>query len=211
MIKTPRILLAIAAAILLAGTARSQSVVLEIDWSDLSAVTFTATGANSFSNYAGTSTIGDGLDLINFFTSTRPGDSSVGAATSSSLYHNLTSTLFFNNIVVWDYASEGNDDTRDLNIYLSGVGSSTVFTYSTATTALTGTATFDLSSKSTYTDYFPALGTEGDIYIDLGGPQIGRWKIVGAATAVPEPSTYAAILGAIAFLGVVVIRRRGKV
>jgi len=66
-----------------------------------------------------------------------------------------------------------------------------------------------LSGYSTYTDKFPGLNAEGDIYVDLGGPLVGKWKIVGAA-AVPEPSTYAAIFGALALIGAITIRKRAK-
>jgi len=120
-ILSTRLFLAFAVALFSLSSLQAQSIVLEINWSNLSAVTFTATTANSFNDYSGTSTLADGLDLVDFFTEIAGNDTGLGVATSTSLYAGSASSLFLNRLVIWDYASEGNDPTRDLNIYLNGL------------------------------------------------------------------------------------------
>ena len=81
--------------------------------------------------------------------------------------------------------------------------------FSTGSAAFYGEATFNLSTFPSITALFPALNSTGNVVIWNGNGTIGTWQVVGVS-AVPEPSTYAAIFGAVALAGVVVRRRRQR-
>lgn len=203
----------------LVGYAKSHAqVLLNIDYSNLSAVKFTATGNNVATSYSGT--LDDGLDLLNFFVSSvyvkdfvQPGPVST-YVTSSNGGAGLTDGIYgnkFEDLAAWDAANPshwngyGNPTTfpaMDLTFWTYG-GQNFGFD---ATHTFQGEAVFDLSSFPSYTSLFPALYATGDIVGHASSTVLGQWRVV--AVAVPEPSTYAVIFGAAALVGTSVLRRR---
>lgn len=188
---------------------------MTVDWSNQSAVKFTATGSNSAINYPGGSnwTFSEGVALLGFFTApVNVQDLDGGVATTTSNLtdgaNSITSTSIFDRLASWN----------DSNPYLYpdlGTGSdltlwndpgSTAMTFFTTSSAFYGEAVFDLSGYSGFTNLFPALNATGNVGIWNGNGTLGTWQVVGAA-AIPEPSTYAALAG-LGALGLAVLRRR---
>lgn len=197
--------LAIAALSIL--PARSQ-ILLNINWSDLSAVSFTATGTVPIVNDSGSATYSDGIDVVGFLTHTVTFDHHFGGpATVSTLQTGTNSSVAFNDLTTWNNASPNtNTDGADINFF-NGTDN-TAMTYSTGTAAFSGVSTWDMSSDSDITQYFPALNTTGNLYLSGTSIIIGQWKVTGADSAVPEPATYAALLGLAALLAASSFRRR---
>jgi hypothetical protein len=209
-INTQRQFLAMAFAIL--GISSVSAQVITIDWSDLSAVTITGTGQFASNDQFGSKDYSEGVTLEGFFTTAINNDSSVAStSSSSSLYTAGNTGEFLNDLITWDHLTgDGASTTDDLNIYRSG--SIITFDFRADTAAFTGSSSWDLSNPgaSIYTDYFPALNVTGSVYAGNSTVLIGTWQIVGATSAVPEPSSFAAILGIIALCGTVGARRRTR-
>lgn len=89
------------------------------------------------------------------------------------------------------YTSTTTNGTDQTQINLSGIS---------ALQSITGTAMFRLYA-------YGASGTSGSFAIGRAGSDLA---IGGSLTAVPEPSTYAAILGMITLASVMTVRRRQK-
>lgn len=207
-----RLVFAFGLVLILAGRGSAQDVVLTIDWSNLSAVKFTATGNNSYINYNGSLKFEDGIALLNFFTST-VNVQDIGSVTESNLTDSANSpsaSSKFDWLSSWNDANPGyypnNGNGVDLTLWSDS--GSTQMEYSTSAQAFYGEAVFDMSGYSSFTNLFPALNSTGNVVIWHGNGTLGTWQVVGAA-AVPEPSTYAAILGVVA-LGFVAWRRRAR-
>ncbi len=220
----------VVAVALVCGAPASANLVLTIDYSNLSAVKFTATGNASLINYSGSLKFGDGIAILGFLTSGTGVQDFVTAGPTSTYNGSLTGggltdsanngtnvNQIFRELTVWNdanpslwssYGQAPNGSGVDLTLWNNGASTPTL-SFSTGSPAFYGEATFNLSSFPTITALFPALGSTGNVVLWNGSGTLGTWQVVGVS-AVPEPSTYAAILGAVALAGVVVRRRRQR-
>ncbi len=209
--------------LVLIGCVKSQAqIVLQIDVTNPAAVTFTATSANSGITYAGASNtspqfsnsigMGDGISLLGFFkndvTANSYGGDGSGATVSSTLAMGTVPGIYFDNAVTWDDTTyAGNSSTaRDLNFYRND--NNQILSFSTSSTALTGVMTYNFTTGTVdHTADLPTVGMSGNVIVPYGLGTIGTWVVV---SAVPEPATYAAISGATALMGAVILRRRTR-
>jgi hypothetical protein len=165
---------------------------LQIDTSNPAAVTFTATSGNSSATASTAPVVG--VTLNDFFTSnsfSQPTPSGTGLAASGFTFDSTTSLNSTGSSYTGTYMeiSSGSSTTQNMN-------------FVTGATAFTGTMTLNLTGTN-----LPAGGATGDIFAGApgtfigAGTKIGTWQ-VGVA-AVPEPSTYAVLLGvaALCFAG----------
>lgn len=208
-----RLLIGFFLALFCLGKSNAQ-VVMTIDWSDLSAVKFTATGNSSAIDYPDETNWAfvEGVALLSFFTSSvNVQDIDGGAAISSTLTdsaNNPTATSVFDRLSSWNdsdpnlYPNLGNG----FDLTLWNDPGSIDMNFTTGSAAFNGEAIFDLSGYSSFTNLFPALNATGNVGIWNGNGTLGTWQVVGVA-AVPEPSTYAALAGLVV-LGFVALRRR---
>ena len=189
----------------------SAQVVVTIDWSNLSAVKFTATGNAAAGNF-NTLTFQDGIALLGFLSAPAnvqdlDGGVPTGTSTLTDSNNILTSTSTFNRLSSWNdsqpsfYPNNGNGS--DLTLWNDSAA--TGLSFSNSSPAFNGEATFDLSAYSGFTNLFPALNATGNVGIWNGNGTLGTWQVVGAA--VPEPSTYAALVG-LGALALTMLRRR---
>jgi hypothetical protein len=197
-----RLLFAVSLALLCVAKSSAQ-VVLTVDWSNLSAVKFTATGNFAANAYTGPLKYNDGIALLNFFSSNVV-TQDIGSLVSSNLYDSSHSSAFFDILSSWNDGVPNTSPGLDLTLW-SNPGTTT-FDFSTSSPAFNGEAIFDLSAYSSFTNLFPALNATGNVGIWNGNGTLGTWQVVGAA-AIPEPSTYATLAG-LAALGLVMLRRR---
>lgn len=171
------------------------AVILIIDISDPSHVTFTSTNANA-QNDDEDSWLQEGISLIGFFQAsveelyffdTPSGLQSPGG---SFAYSTLTGINFFDPL--------SPDTYQDLSIFGSGFSTQD---FTTSARALSGSSTADLTDLQAS---LPAVGSTGDIYsgdgISFGGPVIGQY------TVVPEP----AAIGLLACGGMLTLLRGRK-
>jgi hypothetical protein len=190
-------------------------VLLNVDWSNLSAVKITATAAApafSYNNGAGDTPVygggassfkgEDGITFVNFLTATSAATGDVGPLANSSDLMDNSGSNTFDHLYVLSGGQGGS--LKDLNIY--SFNTSGNFTFVNGAAAFTGEAVFDLSAPA-YADLvslFPGLGASGSLAMwnEFGYP-LGTWQVTGAA-AIPESSTYAAIFGGLALLGAMV-------
>ena len=204
-----RILFTSLLTLLCLGKASAQ--VLTIDWSNPSAVKFTATGNFAAGNF-NTFTFVDGVALLGFLSAPAnvqdlDGGSPTGTSTLTDSANSLTANSTFNRLASWNdsnpsfYPNSGNGS--DLTLW-NDPGSTTFF-FSNSSPAFNGEAVFDLSAYSSFTSLFPAVNATGSVVIWNGHGTLGTWQVVGAA--VPEPSTYAALAG-LGALALAMLRRR---
>lgn len=176
--------------------ASGQSILININQANPSAVQFTATVNSSFATDASQYNL-FGVDLINYFTAPL----ATGSAVTGTLIPAGTTNAF--NQWFSDNLHVGNN--VDLNLYNSSIAQ--VQTFSTSSPAFTGTAIINLSS---FLASLPATGVSGNIYSgdarSPGGVLIGTW------TVVPEPPVEAQFaLGAMVLAGLALIRRSRRV
>lgn len=164
--------------------AQDLPVLIEVDASDLSAVVFSATGANPVLS-DGTVTNLFGVTLIDVL------DTGISLGTSNAV---IASDLAAPeagpyNRVGNDFGTLGDDD---LNLWTSGT--TVLQLFDTGSPAFTGSLTFDLTGSL----FLPA-GTTGELQLndDVGGPVLGAWRIV------PAPGTLALLP-----IGLLGLRRR---
>ncbi len=199
-----RLLCCLALASLPFGKASAQ-VVMTVDFSDLSAVKFTATGVASAIDYSNQWSFYEGIALLNFFTApVNVQDIAIGAPGSSTLTdsaNNVSAATIFSGLSSWNDAHPSfypnNGTGSDVTLWGD---SSAKMTFSISASAFYGEAVFDLSS-SNFTGVFPSVGTTGDVVIWNGNGTLGTW------TVIPEPSTYSFVAGLCA-LGLLTLRRR---
>lgn len=170
-------------------------LLLEIDASDLSAVTFTATYAFATATTSATDGV-DGLTLLNFFSG-NSADFVSSAFPSGGLAvcddSQYDSRFLLNHLETQDRtgAGEGGWTTNDLQFW----GGNTSMFFNTARIALDGSVTYDFTGTA-LADDFLAAGTTGSVI--TGTPDspttLGTWKITASVTPVPEPSTLALLL-----------------
>lgn len=212
----------LASALLLSSALTANAaVLLTVNISDPTNVTFAATGAFSAidnSDY----TTEQGVDLMAFFTGSvkvKPPitPTIIGPApVAGGLFANGTSVTYND----WDVDSFTAPGGVDLNLFYAGGGGGepTIIgilagaaaegyqQFSTTSAAFTGSATFDLSMGSAF---LPQAGASGEIrpgWFGGGegsvlGESIGQWLVI------PEPSTYAFCFG-FGALAVVTAARR---
>ena len=186
------------AAGLFAGTlpAAGQSVLININQANPSAVQYTATINNSFANDSSQFNL-FGVDLINYFTSSL----STGGAVTGTLIPAGTTNAF--NQWFPDNLHVGNN--VDLNLYNSSIAQAQTFT--TSSPAFTGTAIINLSSLLAS---LPLTGASGNIY--SGDARSPGGVIIGTWTVVPEPPVEAQLaLGAMVLAGLALFRRSRRV
>ena len=205
-----RTLLCLGLALLGFARLNAQSVVLTIDWSNLSAVKFTASGTAPDNPYDGSTApsmlkFNDGIALLGFFPSNVT-TQDIGSLVSSDL-SDSGNTAFFDILSSWNDGVPNSSPGQDLTLW-SDPGANFLF-FDTGSQAFNGEAVFDLSGYSTFTNLFPALNTTGNVVVWNGTETLGTWKVVGAS-AIPEPSTYATVFGVVALVGTVALRRRQR-
>ncbi len=189
--------------------------VLTIDYSNLSAVKFTHTGNASAINYGpGPRQFDDGIALLGFLSSPAnvqdlDGGSPTPTSDLTDSQNSATVTSQFDRLSSWDDADPSKYDNggfgQDLTLWNQNGGTGMAF--STGSADFYGEAIFDLSSYGAFTSLFPALNATGNVGIWHGSGTLGTWKVVGVA-AIPEPSTYAALFGAVALAGAAMLRRK---
>jgi hypothetical protein len=176
--------------------AAGQSILIDINQSNPSAVQFIATGASPIVNDFSVYNL-FGVDLNSYFTASVAGG---GAATGSLIPAGTTAayTQWFSDNLL------NSPNTVDLNLYTSSNPQLQNFSISSA--AFTGTANINLSSLLAD---LPTTGTSGPIYSGdsrSSGQLIGTWQVV------PEPSVEAQLaLGAVVFAGLALVRRARRV
>lgn len=205
-----KIALAVAACPVLGWFAASSAapaqgaVLITINDSNPSAVTFTATGsAPGVADSA--HTFADGIGLANFFTTTPGlfGLPSITAA-STSLTTGVVAPVVSGSSHLYDSAQSASFSAStigDLSVY---TGSGDDQNFATGTSAFTGSATFDFAASTFYAPGdLPAVGTTGGVYAGTGesfqpsAVQIGTYQVA----AVPEPSEASLVLLGVGALG----------
>ena len=173
--------------------AAGQSILIDINQANVSAVQFIATVNGSVVNDASQFNL-FGVDLISYFT-TAPA-AVAGAATGNLIPAGTTAA--YTEWIPDSFLGAGRN--VDLNLYNTSNPQTQVF--STSIQALTNTAIINLSSLLAD---LPTTGTSGPIYSGYSrsaGVQIGSWVVV------PEPSAMAQLaLGAMVFAGLALVRR----
>ncbi|MBX3735386.1 MAG: PEP-CTERM sorting domain-containing protein [Candidatus Didemnitutus sp.] len=176
---------------------------INIDWSNLSAVTFSGTGSNALVNQTGSNL--DTIILVGFFS--HDTDSNVGfgdfANPATLGDHNQQGT--YNLLQVFDQITSASY----VDLLINSSADEATVDFSTSAAAFTGASVWDLSS-ATFThgavaNYLPALGASGNIL--FRDQVIGTWTVTGQGSAVPEPSVYALLFGCSA-LGFIIWRRK---
>ena len=166
---SPRKLIGTALASLIIVNASAQ--VITIDLSDLSAATFTATGANSAINYSNGRTFEDGIALLSFFTSEVTQDENMGSFSSNSFGPSLDSPSIFGRLDTWDDSDPfSGSDSVGADITFWNEDEPYVndeFTFSTSSAAFQGSVTIDFSGYAN-TNLFPSNGASGDVVLELG-------------------------------------------
>jgi hypothetical protein len=177
------------AALLLAAGVTCQSfrstaaVVLTINVSDPSAVTWTATLANSDTTDSIAINFNGGITIENFFPSIE--DVTTPLAITGNLTPSGTSTSY-DELVSFNYGSGSVVPGRDLSVYNALVGDLDRQVFSTSVPAFTGAATIDFGGYA-----LPSIGTVGNVQV---GFQPSHGGTIGSWVAVPEPGGSAAAL-----------------
>jgi len=191
--------LVLAAGLSLAAfPAAGQSILIDINQTDPSAVQFIATvngavvaDSSQYNLY--------GVDLISYFTASVASGS---AATTGNLIPAGTIGAAYTQ---WHADNLNATRNESLNLYTSsGIPQLQAFTI--ANPAFTGTAIIDLSSLLAD---LPTTGMSGNIY---SGDVLSSGQVIGQWVVVPEPSVKAQFaFGAIVLAGLAFVRRARRV
>ncbi|MCP5516829.1 MAG: PEP-CTERM sorting domain-containing protein [Verrucomicrobiales bacterium] len=194
------------AGALAAGVVTTQAaVLLQVNVSDPTAVTITATSAHATLNDNSASTFA-GVTLADFFNA--PAGLNVFFMTFSTLSPAGTAQTYN-----WFYNNDLSASDRGLNLYRDLASPQTQI-FTTAAPAFTGSATLDLTKLGGVVlplGLLPTVGTIGNLVVGDGegagsGATIGQWQVV-----VPEPSTWGVVsLVALGSVGVVMRRRNRR-
>lgn len=187
------------AFIISVATPTHGAVLLSIDLSDPSAVTFAATSNGSYGNSNLNASI-DGFTIEGFFSGSPtvafvPGNVT-GTLTpiqgTRQTYTN-TATYVFSELLVT--GGPGND----LLFRAGGAAGANSQVFSPSFPAFSGTAVVNLSGVASN---LPGAGATGNIYpgSDSGTPALGEWRVV------PEPSAFL-LFGAAGMMGTLLRRR----
>lgn len=190
--------LVLAAGLSLAAfPAAGQSILIDINQTDPSAVQFIATvngavvaDSSQYNLY--------GVDLITYFTTSVASGSAVTTG-------NLIPAGTIGAYTQWHADNLNATGNESLNLYTSsGIPQLQAFTI--ANPAFTGTAIIDLSSLLAD---LPATGMSGNIY---SGDVLSSGQVIGQWVVVPEPSVKAQFaFGAIVLAGLAFVRRARRV
>jgi hypothetical protein len=168
-----------------------QSILININESNPSAVQFIAVANNSSANSSVNNFFG--VDLINYFTSAP----AIAAATVTGNLTPTGTTVAYNQWIADNLNVASN---VDLNLYVNTTSQNQ--TFSTLSQAFTNTAVINLSSLLAK---LPSTGATGNIFsgdVRSPGVLIGTWVVV------PEPSVEAQLaMVAIVFGGLALVRR----
>ena len=181
------------------ATVVNGAVVLNVDFTDPSAVVVTATGANSLVSDAGTGS-NNGFQLYGALPNNTTALTDIGGSVASTLRPIGTGSAADTANQAYTDATQTGGVTA-LNLYFTGVFD--LWTLTAGSPAFTGTVTVDLSNVAI--GALPSVGDSGNVHLgyDPVSGVIGTWE------AVPEPSTYAIAVGGLLF-GVGVFRRIQK-
>ena len=179
------------------STAANATIALNINFTDPSAVIITATGTNSLVTDTGNLSA-NGFQLLGALPNNSTSIGDIGPSITSTLRPAGTGT---------DTADTVNQAYTD-NVQFGGVTALNLYhnptsgfwAVTTTESAFVGTAIVDLSNAAI--GELPSVGDSGNVVIgyDVVSGTIGTWN------AVPEPSSYTALLG-LAALGFVAARR----
>lgn len=212
-----RLVSCFALIVALAAPARA-GVLLTIDWSNLSAVKVTATGNAPAFSYGdsldlpawpgGASSFKgeDGITFVNFLTSASAMTGNVGPGANPSTLSDYSGNSIFDQFYVLSGGQGGS--LKDLNLFANNTTSDIRLANGQA--SFTGEAVFNLSGGdwADLVSLLPGVGASGNLVLwNTFDYPIGTWSVTGAATAVPEPSTYALLAG-LGALGLAAWRRR---
>ena len=182
--------------------AQAQPVLIYVNTTAPSAVTFTATTEKPQANDS-TDTTGEGIWLMNFF---QDGDKSSygGSLAESDLLANDAKNYYGSWYVPGDTAA----DNMHLQLYYSGGTDAQNFT--TSSTAFSGKAAADISDPALLNSVL-AYGKTGDGWGEIRsgsrtGTIIGYWAKEGVV--VPEPQTWATLMLLVGGLTGIGLRRR---
>ena len=191
------VLLTACAGILETDKEAQAGVLLTVDVSNPSNVTFAATGANAAIDTNGA--INSGISLLGFFQAAPSATFwSAPVVGTSTLMPTNTQNAFPSPYFYMAYLDSGN--SYPLAVY-GGANGQEVFSSSSA--ALSGSMPLDLSNAGS--GVLPAVGTVGDMMAGYSGDNFGT---IGQWQAVPEPSTCAMALAGLACGGYSMFRSR---
>ena len=187
-------------------------IVLSINVSNASAVTFTATGVVP-DNDPATVAMNDGFTIENFFTSNQSifvnnitGQKILGGNLSpngnAEVYNRVGTFEFSDN----DGFYKSGNDLSFVNTDAGILNQDQVF--STASAAFSGTATLDLSGSAAALPTFGASGTLYSGFLQSGTS--GHGTVIGQYTVVPEPEAYGLGIGLLMLGALLAKRTRGQ-
>ena len=182
-------------------------VVLLVNVSNPSAVTFTATSAFSAINSSSTVNF-DGITVMSFLTSTPSGHAGEQFTTSTLRPSNLASSDAYTG-----YQTDFPFPVPGVNLEMYNNGGTATQVFSTTAAALVGQFVADLDAGG-YTAYLPIVGATGDViagYPGSSGGVIGTW-LVTSSSAVPEidPATGSSALSLVAGVLAMIEQRRRR-
>jgi hypothetical protein len=170
-----KMLKAAVAGLVLTVSGFANAALIEIDISDLSAVTFTATSESS--SIAFSETLAFGFSLVDFFADINASNDI--ALARSSTFSNVVDGKLFTEFRLHTHG------TSELNIRGTSGGN---YSMLTSGAAFVGVMTLDLSRYSGRMRGVGATGNIGHDFTPFLGVTFGTWEIVNS---VPEPSTLA--------------------
>ncbi len=183
-----KLALVVLAGAALKTSAYAQNVLLTVDISNPASVVIAATGNNASTNDS-SKTAWDGIDLLGIFLSNVYGQFGTNAIGGTLIGGGSGQAYDFYEP---DGTSGRNANHFNLNLYENQPGSPPIQSFSTGTSAFTGSMTIDLSSV---VSALPSSGASGDIRAGWFGNQgavIGQWQVVYTPPApTPEPGTLA--------------------